>query len=105
MNPRLGFLESEIPILEAKLRELKRERKALKAREQLRRQWKDPDFRAKSLASLEERQHILYGSIIESNRKRKLPWPKGSKPHNRYCCFRRKGWTRELAIEKVQAQA
>ncbi len=97
----LAALEAEIPVLEEKLRVMKRTRKSLKAAETMTAQWKDPAFRAKATPTRQRNQDAL----TAYNETRRLPWPEGSAPQKRYRALKRKGWTRELAIEKIRAEA
>ncbi len=99
MSGRLGFLEFEIPMLEAKLKALKQERKKLRASRQLSEQWKDPAFREMQARSGNGKAG--HGALMRYNETVRLPWPKGSKPHNKYAWLRLKGWTRQEAIHKV----
>lgn len=100
MTERLEILNKQIPILEAKLAAMKRERKSLKAAEQMRRQRQDPAFNAKAARNGRNNFPIL----VAYNAARRLPWPEDSTPYKRYRALTRKGWTRELAIEKIHAE-
>jgi len=99
MTERLQALEVQIPILEAKLKAMKRERKALKAGETLRGRWLCPEFRARATPTGGRNQDAL----LAYNASRRLPWPKDSQPYKRYRALVRKGWSRGEAIEKVEA--
>lgn len=104
----LRALEEEIPILEEKLRAMKVTRRKLKASVTMTAKRKDKAFNAKMLEASrinnsrpEERER--WASVRNLNNP--LPFPKGTPERSRYYNLTRKGWTRELAIEKVHAEA
>lgn len=108
MSERLSVLAAQIPILEAKLGAMKRERRSLKAQQTMRLKRQDPEFNARTLAAVrrrtaspEERQRF---AAVRYNADKKLPWPHGTACRNRYRNLMRKGWTRDLAIEKINAE-
>jgi hypothetical protein len=101
---RLETLQFQIPILEEKLRSMKRERRRLVSAETMRAKWADSTFRAATIAAVKlaqkaGRSHRLPPRFNVENQ---LPWPHGTRERNKYRSLTRKGWTRELAIEKIR---
>jgi hypothetical protein len=108
VSERLAILEVQIPILAAKLQAMNRERKALKAAQTMRTLRKDERFNAKVRAAVVAHHQTpeakrQWESVLSAHKPR-LPWPRESDEYKRYRCLKLKGWTRELAIEKVQAE-
>ncbi len=104
----LAALEAEIPVLEEKLRAMKVTRKALKASQAMRAKRRDPAFNAKNLAAVRQRldtpEERQRWATIRNNGEL-LPFAKGTPKRSRYRNLVRKGWSRELAIEKINAEA
>jgi hypothetical protein len=98
---RLEILAIQIPILEAKLKAMKRERKSLKSRDDMKRKWTKSEFRGKAIAALKARDFHI--NLTDYNKSRRLPWPSGSVEWKSYRCLMRKGWGRQLALEKIAA--
>ncbi len=104
----LRALEDEIPVLEEKLRAMKVTRKTLRASQAMKAKRRDPAFNAANLAAVQRRldspaERARWAAV--RNNGDKLPFAKGTPERNRYRNLVRKGWTRDLAIEKISAEA
>ena len=103
---RLEILAIQIPILEAKLKAMRKELRGLKLAETMRRLHQDPAYKAKAMAGMR-----AYWQTPEGKAKAKakrpplkaplLPWPAESPQKAAYANLRRQGWTREDAIKRV----
>lgn len=109
MNDRqmLAALEEEIPALEEKLRAMRATRRRLKAAEAMRAKWRDKEFRQAAKAATARHnadpvERARFAAVRNQNNP--LPFPKGTPARLRYIAFRRKGWTRDMAVGKVSAE-
>jgi len=102
----MEILSIQIPILEAKLKAMRKELRGLKLAETMRRLHRDPAYKAKAMAGMR-----AYWQSPEGKEKAKakrppqtkpsLPWPKDAPERQPYYNLRRQGWTREDAIKRV----
>jgi len=103
---RLEILDAQIPILEAKLKAMRKELRGLKLAETMRRLHQDPAYKARATAGMR-----AFWATAEGQAKAKakrppllrplLPWPKDAPERQPYYNLRRQGWTREDAIKRV----
>lgn len=103
-------LEEAIPALEEKLRAMKVTRQRLLSAERMRKMRQDKAFNAVMLAAVhcrlerpEVREHFM--RVRYTGRGGPLPFAKGTPARKLYDKFRLSGFSRELAIEKINAEA
>jgi hypothetical protein len=105
----LRALEDEIPVLEERLKAMKVTRKRLRAAEAMRAKRRDPAFNARMVAACRGRwdspeEQARFAAVRHNGNP--LPWSQrsGAPEYAAYRALRRKGWTRELAIDKINAE-
>ena len=103
---RLEILNAQIPILEAKLKAMRKELRGLKLAETMRRLHQDPAYKAKAMAGMRAYWQSPEGRAKAKakrppQRKPLLPWPKDAPERQPYYNLRRQGWTREDALRRV----
>lgn len=104
----LRALEEEIPVLEEKLRAMKVARRNLKSSVRMKQHRQNTETRARNREAIqkhrakpEERERWA----VIRNDNNPLPFRKGTPARALYANMRRKGATRELAIEIVNTEA